>query len=211
MDLTGVYHFILEHGYAALFVIYAIGLFIFPVPNEVLLMAGGYFSTYSFLEPIPAFFTIYSAIMLHGTILYVVGFFTAHKFSPQDRLKKKDESIWAKRAEKGFELLDRYGLKAASFSYFFPFVRHAVPFSVGLAKFRFIHFLFIAHTSSLIWLSLYFLLGFYYGRTITDWNSFVEQLILTLVGLAVVVIGLYVIRERKKRKQASEVMKQKTQ
>ncbi|KGA98730.1 hypothetical protein BALCAV_0202975 [Alkalihalobacillus alcalophilus ATCC 27647 = CGMCC 1.3604] len=202
MDLTTVYQFVLEHGYAALFILFAIGLFVFPVPNEVLLMAGGYFSTYSFLSPLPAFLTIFSAIFLHGTILYSIGYFANKKVIPHTETAKKP-TVWTKRAIKGMELLERFGLKAASFSYFFPFARHAVPFSVGLARFRYLQFVLIAHSSALVWLSLYFFLGFHYGRTITDWTSFVEQLIFTLVGVALVVLTILIIKNKRKKYQTT--------
>ncbi|KYG34856.1 hypothetical protein AZF04_00540 [Alkalihalobacillus trypoxylicola] len=203
MELSTIYMYIREYGYIAFFLLFAIGLFIFPVPNEVLLMAGGYLATYSFLTPLTAFITIFLAIIFHGSFLYFLG----HKTSLNMNHIASSKQKWRKKAQKGNELLEKYGLKTAAFSYFFPFVRHAVPFAIGLSKYKYINFFFISFSSALVWMSIYFFLGFYYGRTINDWTSFVEQLILTLVVLACLVIMALVLKERLKKASWKNKMK----
>jgi membrane-associated protein len=196
---TEMISFIQSHGYLALFLIFSIGLFFFPVPNEILLMSGGLLATTSYLDPIPAMFIIFSSILLHGTLLYFLG----HFFEDKSNLIHKKQSIWHKRALKGKEMLDRHGLRAASFSYFFPFVRHAVPFSVGVSAIPYQRFAPIAFSSAFIWMSFYYWIGFYYGRSITDWASFVQQLIYTLIGV-VILFGLYYYFKSRRERQKEE-------
>ncbi len=186
-----------QHGYIALFLITAVGLFIFPVPNEVLLMSVGLLATTQLIDPFPAFIILYGSILCHGTILYLVGnILSRRKTLP----KKNKRSIWHARAEKGKELLDKHGLKAASFSYFFPFIRHAVPFSIGISKISYRIFALVGFSSALVWMSIYYFIGFYYGRTINDWASFVEQIIYTLVVVATIII-VYQIWKRRRQRQ----------
>ena len=115
-------------------------------------------------------------------------------------LTRKSTSIWYRLANRGREIIDRYGLKAACFSYFFPFVRHAVPFTIGLSRHSFPLFAFTSYSSALIWMSIYFFIGFYFGRTIPDWERTpVEQIILTLVILGSLFIFLQWWRRKRKR------------
>ncbi|WP_238457401.1 DedA family protein [Alkalihalophilus pseudofirmus] len=200
---TEMISFIQSHGYMALFLIFSIGLFFFPVPNEILLMSGGLIATTAYVDPIPAMFVVYSSILVHGTSLYIVGHFLGTKSIPI----KEERSIWYRRALKGKELLDRYGLKAASFSYFFPFIRHAVPFSVGLSAISYQRFAAIGFSSAFVWMNLYYWIGFHYGRSIKDWSSFVQQLIYTLIGIAIL-FGIYTFikyrRERHRKQQPND-------
>lgn len=186
-----------QHGYIALFLITAVGLFIFPVPNEVLLMSVGLLATTKYLDPIPTFFILFSSILCHGTILYVIGSVVSKR---KGLSTKKKSSIWHTRAEKGKELLDKYGLKAVSFSYFFPFIRHAVPFSIGISKVPFHLFVLVGFSSAFVWMSIYFFIGFYYGRTINDWESFVIQIIYTLIVVASIIV-IFQLWKRRRQKQ----------
>lgn len=196
MDWMFFIDVIRQHGYMALFLIMAVGLFFFPVPNEVLLMSGGLLATTRLLDPVPTFFILYGSILFHGTTLYLIG----HMVSRRTQLPAKRKNfLWHARAEKGKEWLDRYGLKAAGFSYFFPFVRHAVPFSIGISKVSYRLFALVGFSSALVWVSVYFFIGFYYGRSIHDWASFVEHLIYTLIAVVCMVIIYQGCKRRKQR------------
>ncbi|WP_227938134.1 DedA family protein [Alkalihalobacillus deserti] len=197
MDLLIFIDFIRQYGYIALFFIMAIGLFFFPVPNEVLLMSGGLLATTKLLDPIPTFLVLYSSILLHGTLLYIIGQVIYH----HSNLDKNKISVWYARAEKGRELLDRYGLKAASFSYFFPFIRHAVPFSIGMSGVTYRLFALVGFSSAFIWLGIYFFIGFYYGRSITDWTTFIQHLSYSSVIIVIVVIFLQIVKRKKQRQR----------
>jgi len=189
--------FIRQYGYIALFFIVAIGLFFFPVPNEILLMSGGLLATTKLLDPIPTFLVLYSSILLHGTLLYIIGQVVYN----HSHIDKNKQSIWYSRAEKGRELLDQYGLKAASFSYFFPFIRHAVPFSMGMSGVTYRLFALVGFSSAFIWLGIYFIIGFYYGRSITDWTTFIQQLIYSLASVVIIVIVFQLVKRRKQRQR----------
>ncbi|WP_100372929.1 DedA family protein [Bacillus sp. FJAT-45037] len=197
-DIIG---FIQSHGYIALFLVFAIGLFFFPVPNEVLLMSGGLLATTPYIDPVFGMMVIFSSILFHGTSLYMIGHYVGRK--PMSL--KVETSIWKKRADKGKELLDRYGLKAASFSYFFPFIRHAVPFSVGLSSISYRKFSFIGFSSALVWMNIYYWIGFYYGRTINDWNTFIQHLIYMLAAVTVIVILFQYVKVRRARRIEQQV------
>lgn len=185
-----------DHGYLSLFLFLCIGLFIFPAPNEVLLMASGYLATTYWLEPLHAFFIVYSSILFHGTLLFVLGKLISNQaFSFTD----KPPSLLHRWTSKGKKVIQKHGLKAASFSYFFPFLRHAVPFTLGYSKKSFPLFAIVAYSSAFIWMSIYFFIGFYYGRTIKDWESFVEQMIITFASVVTIVFIIQFWRRKRKR------------
>ncbi|WP_088105317.1 DedA family protein [Halalkalibacter urbisdiaboli] len=194
MDLATMIQVVQSHGYLALFFIFMIGLFFFPVPNELLLMSGGWLATTNLLEPIPSFLIIYLTVFFHGSILYVVG----TELSKRTHFSKFHHLIWYKRAERGRELLDQHGLKAASFSYFFPFIRHAVPFSVGVSDISYRKFALVSFSSAFIWVGLYFLIGLYFGRSIHNWTTFIDQLLLSFI---IIVSFLFIYQVIKKRKR----------
>jgi membrane protein DedA with SNARE-associated domain len=154
-------------------------------------------ATTKILDPLPTFLVLYCSILLHGTLLYVIGsvVFQSTNF------EKGNQSIWYSRAVKGKELLDKYGLKAASFSYFFPFVRHAVPFSIGMSGITYRLFAMIGFSSAFLWLSLYFFIGYYYGNSINDWSTFVQQLIYTLMAILIIVFVFQMVKRRKQRQR----------
>ncbi|MBP3952965.1 DedA family protein [Bacillus suaedae] len=190
-ELNVWFDVIKQYGYLALFLIFVVGLFIFPVPNEVLLMSGGLLSTTRLLEPLPTFIVILASIFTHGTILYMIGSAIGHK-----KTTKKPHSVWHRRALKGKQLLDKYGIKAAGFSYFFPFIRHAVPFSIGMSDISYRLFALVAFSSATIWLGLYFSIGFFFGRSITDWTTFVYSIISIL---AVILISFIIVQVWKQK------------
>ncbi|MCK0471956.1 DedA family protein [Halalkalibacter sp. APA_J-10(15)] len=193
--------FIRQCGYLALFITLIIGLFLFPVPNEVLLMSTGLLATTTLLSPLPTFAVVFSSILFHGSLLYMIG--TKIQKVSTTTPDEKAQSVWRVRANKGKVLLDRYGLKAASFSYFFPFIRHAVPLGMGMSKVKYRWFAIVSFSSALIWQSCYFLIGFYFGRTITDWTTFVYTVIIALASILFIVIVIRFGKYRFRKKSQS--------
>ncbi|UOK58638.1 hypothetical protein MGI18_05655 [Bacillus sp. OVS6] len=56
MEISEILVFIEEYGYLALFVMLSAGTFFIPLPNEVIVMMGGFASSHGILHPVPAFF-----------------------------------------------------------------------------------------------------------------------------------------------------------
>ncbi|MCM2674588.1 DedA family protein [Alkalicoccobacillus plakortidis] len=182
-----------EYGYWALFICCAIGLFIFPVPNEVLLMTGGWLVTATYLEPIPAFLLIYTAVLCHGSVWYVLGT-KIEKFSDQS---KKIPQKWKQRLGESSEIVNRYGKKALLVSYFIPFIRHAVPLGVGASSISYYKFASYAFTSAAIWVTIYFSLGYFFGQLIGQIQTYIEQFSYVVIVM-LLLIGFYGIRKWKK-------------
>ncbi|WP_100408129.1 DedA family protein [Bacillus solitudinis] len=197
MDTATIIQFIQSHGYVALLLVFTIGLFLFPVPNELLIMSGGWLATTYLLDPIPSFLIIYLSIFFHGTILYTIGSLVSKKA----HISFKPNSIWQKNADKGKELLEQYGLKATSFSYFFPFIRHAIPFSVGISDISYRRFALIGFSSAFVWMSIYFFLGLHFGRSITNWTTFIDQVIFVACATVVIVIIFQIVKKKKKNQK----------
>ncbi|WP_017727602.1 DedA family protein [Halalkalibacterium ligniniphilum] len=203
MDTQTLLSFIQEYSYIALFLIYAVGLFVFPVPNEVLLMTGGFLATTRYLSPIPTFFVILLSIFVHGTLLYLLGW----KGGKPLLGRAKQHAFFDKRVQRGEAFLNRYGLKAAAFSYFLPFLRHATPFSVGLSKFRYAQFAMVAFASATIWSSIYFFIGYYFSAYTKQIGNVIEQYGVFVV-LFVLIIGIYYsIRAGKNRTEKKSNIK----
>ncbi len=201
LDIQTINVLVQEWSYCAIFVFFLIGLFLFPVPNEILLMTGGFLSTTSMLEPIPTYFTIIASVIAHGILLYGFG-----QWGGKPSLQKlKDTRLFVVRVEKGEAFLNRYGLWAVAFGYYLPFLRHATPFSVGLSNYRFHQFLVAAAPSQVIWSSVYFLIGYSFHESISYVGNFIETYGMIAVLALLLLITLLTLY--KKRREKSKRLK----
>ncbi|WP_185971091.1 DedA family protein [Alkalicoccobacillus porphyridii] len=165
-------HLMSGYGYVALFICCAIGLFLFPVPNEVLLMIAGGLVASTQLEAVSTFVTLYMAILLHGTIWYMVGVIIHHLTKQGKQIPDK----WKRAYNTSRSLVNRHGHKALFISYFLPFIRHAVPLGVGASSISFISFAVVAFSTAAIWLTIYYLLGFYFIHLIDQIQNVMEHI-----------------------------------
>ncbi|MEK4565090.1 DedA family protein [Alkalihalobacillus sp. FSL R5-0424] len=200
--ISEMINYVLPYGYTALFIWFAIGLFIFPVPNEVLLMTGGWMVTLTYVEPIPTFLTIFAAVICHGSIWYTIGARMNQTMTKQTRFGAK----WKKQAEESTKLINRHGKRALLFSYYLPFVRHAVPLGVGASSIRYVTFATYAFLSASIWVAAYFSMGYFFGQMIGQVQSILEQ-VTYLVIAACVVLGFFVYRKFKKNDMDKMIQK----
>ena len=194
MELTaGMIEWVSHYGYIALFVSCVVGLFIFPVPNEVLLMTGGWLVTATYLDILPAFIVIYSAVLVHGTIWYIIG-------TRMDRFSHKSKRIsgkWKHTVEHSREIINQKGIKALTISYFIPFIRHAVPLGIGASSISYGRFAIYGFTSAAVWVTLYFSIGYFFGQAIGQIQNILETLSYVVVA-AVFLIGVYCLRKYRK-------------
>ncbi|MGN7311538.1 DedA family protein [Alkalicoccobacillus gibsonii] len=191
--ISEMINYVSPYGYTALFICFAIGLFIFPVPNEVLLMTGGWMVTLTYVEPLPTFLTIFAAVICHGTIWYSIGARMNRTVLNQNRFGAR----WKQRAEDSTKMINRHGKRALLFSYYLPFVRHAVPLGVGASSIRYVTFATYAFLSASIWVGAYFSIGYFFGQMIGQIQYILEHVTyIVLVGC--VALAFFVYRKVKK-------------
>ena len=174
-----------QYGYIALFLIFWLGVIGTPIPNEAIVMSGGFISTLGILKTIPTFLVTYLGIIFGFSTGYFIGRLVG---SPaiDYLLRKKKYGKYIKKAQ---ELINRYGEISLVVSYMIPVVRIIVPYIVGMNKMPFSKYALYSYTSGLVWTTFYFLIGRYFGYSIDIINVTLTKyswLIFVIVAIGII-------------------------
>jgi membrane-associated protein len=197
MDLEPIFQGIEQYGYAALFFLLWLGIVGMPIPDEVIVMSGGFVTSLGLLKPVPSFLLTYAGVVSGLSIGYALGrIFGAtamHYLMRKERMRK--------HIVKAHELIDRYGSLSLVISYFFPVVRHVVPYIVGINKMSFARYALFSYTTGFVWTLVLFMAGRYFGRHIEVIGEYVIRYgWLSVPVFAAVVLSIYKYRNYKYKK-----------
>lgn len=162
MDVNALIAFIEQYGYAALFFSLWLGIFGLPVPDEVIVMTGGLVASLHMLNVIPAFLVLYVGVVSGLTLGFLLGRFIGEPILTRLRTKKNMGNY----LEKSRKLAERYGAYSLLISYFFPVVRHLVPYIAGIAGMSLRKYALYSYTIGFLWTLLFFGLGLFFGNHI---------------------------------------------
>ncbi|EON70858.1 DedA family protein [Lysinibacillus sphaericus] len=161
MDLHELMGFIEHYGYFALFFSLWLGIVGMPIPDEMIVMSGGFLSSLEKMGVIPAFILTYLGVVSGLSLGYVLGKLFGHKVL--DKLVKKNKAKYLLQSK---DMLSKYGHFALVISYFIPVVRHIIPYLVGMNNMSFKIYALYSYTTGFIWTMIYFTLGFFFGKQI---------------------------------------------
>lgn len=196
MDIDFLVNAFQQYGYIALILIFWIGIIATPIPNEAIVMSGGFISTLDILSPIPTFLATYLGVLLGFSTGYFIG--RAIGAPTIDYLSRKKR--FAKYINKTQRLVERYGSISLVVSYTIPVVRLIVPYIVGMNKMPYLKYALFSYTTGLVWTTFYFLLGRYFGNSLDNINSiYVKYVWIIIVVLVIIVyfrgiIGSFIIK-----------------
>lgn len=156
MTLQDLLDLVAQYGYAAQFFALWLGIAGMPIPDEVVVMAGGLVASLGFLKAVPAFLMTYLGVISGLSIGYVLG----RKVGGRVLAKLTRKQGYLQRSQ---ALLDRYGHLALCVSYFLPVVRHLVPYLVGINRMSFARYALYSYSTALVWTLAFFLLGYSFG------------------------------------------------
>lgn len=176
-----------NYGYPALFFALWLGIVGMPIPDEVVVMTGGFVTALGLLTPVPAFILTYLGVVSGLSLGYVLG----HRLGAPviERLVKKKKA--GKYLIKAQELLEHFGHYALVLSYFFPVVRHLVPYLVGIGKMPYRKYATYSYSTGFLWTLVYFVIGRLFGNHIERIAEWVTEYgwyglaILSLTGLVI--------------------------
>ncbi|MDD2362574.1 MAG: DedA family protein [Oscillospiraceae bacterium] len=196
-----------DYGYFIIAVLIMIENIFPPIPSEVILTAGGYFTT----KPeagMHVFGVVIAATIgsVSGAIiLYLIG----RIFSPERLehilsgkvgriLRLKSEDI--NRAQAWF---DKRGKVTVFFCRFIPIVRSMISIPAGMARMGLLSFLFLTTIGTFIWNVVLVMLGAAAGESwqkIADYMGIYSKIGLVVLGIiAVIAVSIFYYRRRKKR------------
>ncbi|WP_107924903.1 DedA family protein [Lysinibacillus parviboronicapiens] len=159
MELQDLMAFIEHYGYFALFFSLWLGIVGMPIPDEMIVMSGGFLSSLEKMGVIPAFILTYLGVVSGLSLGYVLG--KAFGLKVLDKLVKKNK---AKYLIKSKDMISKYGHFALVISYFIPVVRHIIPYLVGMNNMSFKIYALYSYTAGFVWTMIYFTLGFFFGK-----------------------------------------------
>ncbi|PRD07576.1 alkaline phosphatase [Bacillus sp. MYb56] len=161
MELHELMSYIEQYGYWALFFCLWLGIIGMPIPDEMIVMSGGFVSSLGILNVIPAFVLTYLGVVSGLFLGYIIGKVFGTKVL--DKLMKKKK---AKYLLKSQQMVEKYGHYALVTSYFIPVVRHIVPYLVGMNNMSFKTYALYSYTTGFVWTLVYFVLGSLFGQHI---------------------------------------------
>ncbi|MER2109190.1 MAG: DedA family protein [Solibacillus sp.] len=145
-----------NYGYAAVFIILALGLFSLPIPDEVMVLLVGYFTKIGLLHYSFSLMAIFSGSLIGMLVSYGLGKRLGRPLL--DWLGKwwKFSSKWSKKAE---HWIEKYGASAIIVSYFIPGMRHIAGYFCGVSHMPFKIYTLYAGASALLWSLLFLTIG----------------------------------------------------
>lgn len=170
--------------YVPMFIIIFVetGLVIMPfLPGDSLLFAAGVFAADGGGLNIIALITILSlAAILGNTSNYWIGRKIGKTVIKSGRIK----AMTPERMEKTQNMLDKHGSLGIVLTRFFPFIRTFAPFLAGVGNMHFGRFTIFNAIGGILWVSIFSLLGYFFGGV-----PFVQENF-ELVIIAILVISL---------------------
>ena len=196
-------------GYLGVFLLIAIENIFPPIPSEVILVFGGFMTTYTTLNIPIMILAATLGSLLGAIVLYYIG-----KIFNKERLKKiisgkigKVLRLKASDIEKADTWFDTKGNKTVFFCRFIPIVRSLISIPAGMSEMPMQKFLIYTILGSLIWNTVLIVVGSIVGdkwETIVGYLDNFSNVILIILVIIFVVAMYYwfVIRKKKQSKKA---------
>lgn len=194
---------IMNHfGYFGIFLLIAVENIFPPIPSEVILLFGGFMTTYTKLNIVGVVIAATLGSVVGAIVLYYIG-----KILNKDRLKKivrgkigKILRLKEKDIDKADEWFDTKGNKTVFFCRFVPILRSLISIPAGMSEMPMPKFLIYTTIGSAIWNSVLTIAGSIVGdkwKTIVD--IFDKYSHITLIVLIILFIGaiIYYFKKRK--------------
>lgn len=159
-----------SYGYLGVFLLIAIENVFPPIPSEVILLFGGFMTTWTDLNIIGMIIVATLGSILGAIILYYIGKIlnkrrlikiVSGKVGKVLRLKPSD-------IEKADEWFDKKGNKTVFFCRFIPIVRSLISIPAGMSEMKMPKFLLYTFAGSIIWNTVLLVIG---NRVGENWES----------------------------------------
>ena len=195
-----------QYGYFGIFFLIFVENIFPPIPSEVVLLFGGFMTTYSKLS-VP-FMVLFSTLgsVAGAIVLYYIG-----KILNKDRLKKivagkigKVLRLKVNDIEKAVCWFDTKGNKTVFFCRFIPVVRSLIYIPAGMSEMSMSKFLLYTFAGSSIWNTVLLLIGNRVGNNWKDILYIMNQyshIVLILLILALIIFLFYFCSFRSKKKK----------
>ena len=201
-----------QFGYLGVFLLIVIENIFPPIPSEVVLLFGGFMTTYTELNVILMIVAATLGSLLGAIVLYYVG-----KILNKERLKKlvsgklgKILRIKTEDIDKADKWFDTKGNKTVFFCRFIPIVRSLISIPAGMSEMPMLKFLIYTIAGSTIWNTVLIVIGNKVGENwVNILNIFENYSHITLIVLILIFIIACFIFYYKKTAKIRNIAKQK--
>lgn len=202
-------HFIIEFmnsfGYFGVFLLIAIENIFPPIPSEVILLFGGFMTTYTKLNIIFMIISSTLGSLIGAIVLYYIG-----KIFNKERLKKiisgkigKILRLKNSDIDKADKWFDTKGNKTVFFCRFIPIVRSLISIPAGMSEMPIIKFLTYTIFGSLIWNTVIIITGKMVGnnwtKILTIFDTYSHIVLIIFIIIFIILITIF-YKKRKKNK-----------
>ena len=194
-----------KYGYIGVFLLIMIENVFPPIPSEVILLFGGFMTTYTKLSIFGMVVASTLGSLFGAIILYYIG-----KIFNKDRLKKiisgklgKILRLKVSDIDNADNWFDNKGNKTVFFCRFIPLVRSLISIPAGMSEMPMFKFLLYTLFGSLIWNTVLIIVGSVVGE---NWTKIVGILdtyshIVVIILFIIVVVGVYLFYIRRSNKK----------
>ena len=190
-------------GYLGVFLLIAIENVFPPIPSEVILLFGGFMTTFSDMNIIGVIIASTLGSILGAIVLYYIG-----KILNKERLKKiitsKPGKILRLKPEdidKADNWFDTKGNKTVFFCRFVPIIRSLISIPAGMSEMPMKKFLIYTTAGSLIWNAALTIAGSIVGENWTSIVDIMDQYSHIILVLLIIIFIVAIIVFYKKRKK----------
>jgi membrane protein DedA with SNARE-associated domain len=208
-DPTQVEHWLEAGGYLVLFaLLFACGLGM-PLPEDIPLTLAGFLIAQDKMHVVPAAIVAWCGIIGGDCVLYNLG----RKYGLNiSRLPLVGRHVTRQRIERAERLFEKYGIWVVAIGRMFAGIRGAMVVAAGTIRYSFIKFIIADGLAAIVSGGLFVLLGYWLGRTISDFSEIVRKVapykeaVMAGVALAVILAIAYLWWRHRRRKTISAVV-----
>lgn len=191
------------YGYLGVFLLIMIENVFPPIPSEVILLFGGFMTTYSKLSIVGMIVASTLGSLFGAIILYYIG-----KIFNKDRLKKiisgklgKILRLKASEIDKADSWFDNKGNKTVFFCRFIPLIRSLISIPAGMSEMPILKFTIYTVVGSLIWNAVLIIVGSIVGE---NWTSILNILdtyshVVVILLAIIFIVGIYIFYKKRKK------------
>lgn len=194
-----------KYGYIGVFLLIMIENVFPPIPSEVILLFGGFMTTYTKLNIIGMVVASTLGSIFGAIILYYIG-----KIFNKDRLKKlisgklgKILRLKVSDIDNADNWFDNKGNKTVFFCRFIPLIRSLISIPAGMSEMPIVKFLLYTLFGSLIWNTVLVIVGSVVGE---NWTKIVgildtySHIVVIILSIIFVVVVYFFYRNRSNKK-----------
>jgi len=180
--MEGIFAWVAEHGYGALYLLLALGVVGLPIPDETLLVFTGYLIGRGTLNPVGAFAAAVAGAWtgISGSYLLgrTLGVGAVHRYG-------KYVHFTEARLATVHRWFDRIGHWMLFVGYYIAGVRHFTAVVAGMSRVGYPTFIAYAWSGGAVWVATFLTLGYFLGE---NWRQVAELVHRYIVYASAVVV-----------------------